>query len=470
MKRIHSTQASRSTRPGTKPASVKEATVTNKETPKGQFTIKQTCGCGNNTLDLHGKGIKKIEKFEILKGTNILDLSCNSIEEIENLDNKCEITELKLYGNNLRQINNLDRLRELRVLQLQYNHITSLRKGLLKLRKLQTLRLDSNQLVCVESREFAGLSQLTSLDISHNQLTDITAVNALPCLEELFASHNKLCGIVDLSRCNKLQEIDLSNNKISEVQGLSFLETLTSLDLSNNVLSSTKSLGVLSSLQVLNLANNQLKSVCSFSKQFLNLEILNIANNCIDMKKELKFLAQCCHLEELQIAGNNTGTSEEENEHLMQISFLMPHLKSLDKVILNDSSNKKLKTLVIPKTALANASLESMQEITSSLMDLESEMENLQKSFVGRFSEMKNLIDSLPKQLPWRSSYTTSASLTPVANYGSRSQTRCNRLLSAKIACMGMGSTCSSMFFIEHHMMGCTNISQLTSVLQNNNL
>ncbi|XP_059804834.1 protein phosphatase 1 regulatory subunit 7-like isoform X3 [Hypanus sabinus] len=441
MKRIHSTQASRSTRPGTKPASVKEATVTNKETPKGQ-----------------------------LKGTNILDLSCNSIEEIENLDNKCEITELKLYGNNLRQINNLDRLRELRVLQLQYNHITSLRKGLLKLRKLQTLRLDSNQLVCVESREFAGLSQLTSLDISHNQLTDITAVNALPCLEELFASHNKLCGIVDLSRCNKLQEIDLSNNKISEVQGLSFLETLTSLDLSNNVLSSTKSLGVLSSLQVLNLANNQLKSVCSFSKQFLNLEILNIANNCIDMKKELKFLAQCCHLEELQIAGNNTGTSEEENEHLMQISFLMPHLKSLDKVILNDSSNKKLKTLVIPKTALANASLESMQEITSSLMDLESEMENLQKSFVGRFSEMKNLIDSLPKQLPWRSSYTTSASLTPVANYGSRSQTRCNRLLSAKIACMGMGSTCSSMFFIEHHMMGCTNISQLTSVLQNNNL
>lgn len=52
--------------------------------------------------------------------------------------------------------------------------LSHLGKGLLKLRKLQRLRLDSNQLICVESREFSGLSQLTSLDISHNQLTDIT--------------------------------------------------------------------------------------------------------------------------------------------------------------------------------------------------------------------------------------------------------------------------------------------------------
>ncbi|GCB77980.1 hypothetical protein scyTo_0020633, partial [Scyliorhinus torazame] len=77
-------------------------------------------------------------------------------------------------------------------------------KGLLRLRKLQRLRLDSNQLICVESREFVGLSHLTSLDISHNQLSDINAVNVLPCLEELLASHNELCGVIDLSKCNKV--------------------------------------------------------------------------------------------------------------------------------------------------------------------------------------------------------------------------------------------------------------------------
>ncbi|XP_069785552.1 internalin A-like isoform X3 [Narcine bancroftii] len=461
MKRIHNTQVAGSTCLA-QSASAKGVMASNKDVPKVQLSMEQMGGYGINTmLDLHGKGISKIQKFKILKGIKILDLSCNSIEEIENLEDKCEITELKLYGNNIRHIKNLDRLQELRVLQMQYNHITSLRKGLIKLRKLQKLRLDSNQLICVESREFLGLSQLASLDISHNQLTDITAVNVLPCLEELFASHNKLCGVVDLSRCNKLQELDLSNNKISEVQGLSLLETLTNVDLSNNVLRSMECLGILSSLQELNLANNQLKSVCSFSKQFPHLEVLDVAHNHIDLKEELKFLVQCCHLEKLCLTGNKPGISEEKNMHLMQISLLMPQLKCLDEVILNHSANEKQNAPVIPKTSLTNvraawlaewlaqtftepaigtnvriscclkgvSALESLQEITSCLKDFESEMEDLQQSVVGRFTEVKNLIESLPKQLPWKSSYLATsapARLTPMANHGTRPQAHIN--------------------------------------------
>ncbi|XP_067914040.1 protein phosphatase 1 regulatory subunit 7-like [Heterodontus francisci] len=397
----------------------------NKDTPKDQFLVEQMDGCrSGNTLDLHGKGIKKIQKFERLPGVKILDLSCNSIEEIENLDGNTEITELKLYGNNIRQIKNLDRLQELQILQLQYNRITSLRKGLLKLRKLQRLRLDSNQLICLEAREFSGLSQLTSLDISHNKLTDITAVNVLPCLEELLASHNRLCGVIDLSRCNKLQELDLSNNKISEVRGLSLLETLTCVDLSGNVLCSTESLGSLCSLQELNLADNQLKSVCSFSEQFPNLDVLNVANNCINFREGLKSLVQCFHLVELNLAGNITGTSEEaKTMHLAEISYLMPQLERLDGVILNPSNNEKQNAPVTQKTALASASLESTHKIASYLMDFESQMEDLQQSLAKRFSQVKNLMESLPKELPFRPSYTR---LTPMPSYGSRPQTRCS--------------------------------------------
>ncbi|XP_072414346.1 uncharacterized protein [Chiloscyllium punctatum] len=345
LKKQHSTQAAKSICSKSKPyAVVKDIPANNKDSSDDLFSTEKLDGCRNgNTLDLHGKGIKKLQKFEKLPGMKTLDLSCNSIEEIEYLDNHNEITELKLYGNNIRKIKSLDRLQELQVLQLQFNNITTLRKGLLKLRKLQRLRLDSNRLICMESRELSGLSQLASLDISHNQLTDITAVNMLPCLEELFASSNRLCGVIDLSKCNKLQELDLSNNKISEVRGLSLLETLT------------------------------------------------------------KSLTRCFHLVELNLIGNIAETSEEdETMHLMEVSYLMPQLEYLDGVPLNPSNSENQNSQVIQKTGLANASLESTQK--SCLMDFESQMEDLQQSLAERFSQVKNLMESLPKKLPFKPS------------------------------------------------------------------
>ncbi|XP_043570349.1 protein phosphatase 1 regulatory subunit SDS22-like isoform X4 [Chiloscyllium plagiosum] len=359
LKKQHSIQVAKSICSKAKPyAVVKDIAANNKDSSDDLFSTEKLDGCRNgNTLDLHGKGIKKLQKFEKLPGMKTLDLSCNSIEEIEYLDNHNEITELKLYGNNIRKIKNLDRLQELQVLQLQFNNITSLRKGLLKLRKLQRLRLDSNRLICMESRELSGLSQLASLDISHNQLTDITAVNMLPCLEELFASSNRLCGVIDLSKCNKLQELDLSNNKISEVRGLSLLETLTSVNLSGNVLHCTECLGSL--------------------------------------------------------------------WHLMEVSYLMPQLEYLDGVPLNPSNSENQNSQVIQKTGLANASLESTQKIVSCLMDFESQMEDLQQSLAERFSQVKNLMASLPQKLPFKPSHTASTKLTSVPGYGSRPQTSC---------------------------------------------
>ncbi|XP_072414344.1 uncharacterized protein [Chiloscyllium punctatum] len=453
LKKQHSTQAAKSICSKSKPyAVVKDIPANNKDSSDDLFSTEKLDGCRNgNTLDLHGKGIKKLQKFEKLPGMKTLDLSCNSIEEIEYLDNHNEITELKLYGNNIRKIKSLDRLQELQVLQLQFNNITTLRKGLLKLRKLQRLRLDSNRLICMESRELSGLSQLASLDISHNQLTDITAVNMLPCLEELFASSNRLCGVIDLSKCNKLQELDLSNNKISEVRGLSLLETLTlkiyccewcchfdlfleceytvrghyCLMLINIIIILLVLLSLpAGSLQELNLADNQLKSVSSFAQQFPNLEVLNVVKNDIDVREGLKSLTRCFHLVELNLIGNIAETSEEdETMHLMEVSYLMPQLEYLDGVPLNPSNSENQNSQVIQKTGLANASLESTQK--SCLMDFESQMEDLQQSLAERFSQVKNLMESLPKKLPFKPSHTASTKLTSVPGYGSRPQTSC---------------------------------------------
>ncbi|GCB79970.1 hypothetical protein scyTo_0017053, partial [Scyliorhinus torazame] len=224
-----------------------------------------------------------------------------------------------------------------------------------------------------------------------------------------------------------LQELDLSNNKISEVRGLPLLETLTSVNLSGNVLCSTECLGSLCSLQEMNLADNQLKSVCSLSEQFPNLEVLNVVNNYIDFRDGLKSLTRCFHLVELNLAGNATETSaEEQTMNLMEISYLMPQLEYLDGVSLNPSNNEKQNATFVQETTQASASLEGTQKIASCLMDFETQMEDLQKSLAERFSLVKNLMESLPKKLPFKPSHTTlSARLTPVASYGSQPQTSC---------------------------------------------
>eukprot|EP00062_Callorhinchus_milii_P004826 gi/632943580/ref/XP_007887025.1/ PREDICTED: protein phosphatase 1 regulatory subunit SDS22-like isoform X2 [Callorhinchus milii] len=319
-------------------------------------------------------------------------------------------------------------LQELQNLQLQYNCISRLRKGLLKLRNLQRLRLDCNQLVRVEPREFSGLSKLTYLDISHNQLTDIAAVNELPCLEELMASHNKLSGAVDLSRCEKLQELDLSNNRISEIYGLPLLTSLTTVNLSENVFSSTESLGSLCSLQELNFGCNQLVSVCSFAEQFPVLEVLSLVSNSIHSWEELKSLARCCHLVEVNLAGNPTCASEEEQTRkVMELSRLMPQLESLDGVIVNQSNREKQETPITYKAALDPDACETTHQIASHIANYESQMEELCQSLSERFSQVRKLVKSLPKQSPPKPSGSTESAGSPlVSSSGARAQSNCS--------------------------------------------
>jgi Leucine-rich repeat (LRR) protein len=52
------------------------------------------------------------------------------------------------------------------------------------------------------------------------------ALSYLPNLEELFLSGNHLQKLTDLHRCKKLQELDLSRNQLSDLSGISGLPSL----------------------------------------------------------------------------------------------------------------------------------------------------------------------------------------------------------------------------------------------------
>ncbi|XP_078466993.1 uncharacterized protein LOC144730235 isoform X2 [Lampetra planeri] len=286
------------------------------------------------TLELHARGIKKIENLEKFTRLRSLDLSCNYIKSIEGLEHLKDLRELKLYGNKITIIQNLSRLNELQILHLQHNQIIKIGTALEGKQKLKELRLDSNRLSRLSPREVAQLSSLQTLDISHNQLTDVTAVSVLPSLEELQACGNQLSGIPELSCCEQLKVLDLSDNRITQtVDHISLPKHLNALNLSGNVLSSLESFGILSSLQDLDLSCNKIQTLRGISELFPLLETLNIANNLVSSWQDLKLLGNCMNLLELCVNGNPAITSNNEHSRYQQeLTTILPHLEILDGV------------------------------------------------------------------------------------------------------------------------------------------
>ncbi|GLG98202.1 Toll-like receptor 7 [Gryllus bimaculatus] len=159
---------------------------------------------------------------------------------------------------------------DMRSLDLSHNQLQALpsESSISRLRRLQALHLQHNEMTDIGGEAFAGLASLRTLNMSHNRL------DVLP--EGLFAS------------CRELREIDLHNNSLYELgRGLFHrLEQLLVLDLSYNQLSSGQiddgTFVGLIRLIVLNLAHNSLTRVDARTfKDLFFLQILDLRQNSI---------------------------------------------------------------------------------------------------------------------------------------------------------------------------------------------
>lgn len=112
----------------------------------------------------------------------------------------------------------------------------------------------------VDLTPFASLqnAQLTTLILTNQNVSDLSALKALPSLENL----------------------NLRSNAITTTEGFSELTGLRSLNLADNQLQSVRGLGVLESLNTLELAGNSLKSLVGIER-LVHLETLTANSNSI---------------------------------------------------------------------------------------------------------------------------------------------------------------------------------------------
>jgi small GTP-binding protein len=78
------------------------------------------------------------------------------------------------------------------------------------------------------------LNNLKILDLSHNNIKDISIIQGLRKLNILLLGNNKIIDISILKGLSNLKILDLSSNHISDISSIEGLNNLNTLDLSNN--------------------------------------------------------------------------------------------------------------------------------------------------------------------------------------------------------------------------------------------
>ncbi|AJD26836.1 leucine Rich Repeat family protein [Clostridium botulinum CDC_297] len=124
-----------------------------------------------------------------------------------------------------------------------------------------------------------SMENLTYLDLSNNEISNIDSIKKLVNLKKLVLHKNKIGSIKSIESLKYLEELDLSNNLIGDITALGGLSQLTRLDLSRNGIVSINSLGSLINLQYLSLYENKISEGEEYLKKLYSLRELYLKNS-----------------------------------------------------------------------------------------------------------------------------------------------------------------------------------------------
>lgn len=226
----------------------------------------------------------------------ILDASHNELRAISEswgISRLRRLQHLNLQHNNISELSGeaLAGLSSLRIVNLSNNHLETLPEGLFAgSKELREIHLKNNELYELPKGLFHRLEQLLVVDLSANQLTsnhiDNTTFAGLIRLIELNLAHNALTRIDyrTFKELYFLQNLNLRNNSIGHIEENAFLP--------------------LYNLHTLNLAENRLHTLDD--KLFNGLYVLSkltLNNNLISVI-EANVFKNCSDLKELDLSSN----------------------------------------------------------------------------------------------------------------------------------------------------------------------
>lgn len=155
-------------------------------------------------------------------------------------------------------------------LQLDYNQVTDV-APLRQLTSLTELSLDNNQITDITP--LSSLTNLTTLELGsdlsvigpYNDISDVTPLSGLRNLTALVLTGNQISDILPLSGLTRLTGLSVAANRITDIVPLRAMTKLTSLGLWQNPISDVLPLSGLTNLTELGLSNDWVTDITPLS-------------------------------------------------------------------------------------------------------------------------------------------------------------------------------------------------------------
>lgn len=271
-------------------------------------------------------------------------------------------TVLDLSGKDIRsgRLSDIGRLTELTSLKLADNEITEL-EFLTPLQKLVSLDLSNNQISDITP--LAQLKKLRTLHLDNNDIKDFSPLYDLSELTML------TIGGIEVSQ-SQIKELktrlpgcliysDEANTDIVEVHlgGKTFKSDVTKLDLSDCSITDLSALSVCTSLEELRLSGNYIRDISPLL-DIPKLRVLDLSNNMIS---DIRPLMSMTTLEHLNLAGNKISSITALSQ-LKQLKELVLNGNDIDGTQ-NLAKLSALKILGLKKTGISDADLEKLYNL-----------------------------------------------------------------------------------------------------------
>lgn len=200
---------------------------------------------------------------------------------------------------------------------------------------LTSLQIQRNQIKVVSEKQLKYCSQIIELDLSMNQITELSSNISLPNIQNLNLAQNKFSSVpVAIQNFLTLKNLDLNHNHILKLTCSEFenLTEIVTLSLSNNHISKINGCVFkdMKNLRTLSISNNRIKQLGNaFQGNLQNLQTLNCTYNQLSTIKKGEF-AGLLSLENLHLYANQITLKPGAFEGLANLKTMVLSKNNID--------------------------------------------------------------------------------------------------------------------------------------------